>query len=618
MATKAKTGEFKNKITKAQEDLFKSLDTEKEKRSKASSKIVQALNKQGKANVKTLNSLNKEYLDHCQKNDEELQTFIDKVKKINDDLELGIKTYNETYIVDDEQANLISQKDKVVAPLKTRFKREIHDINIKIDRIDKELKETLEDRENKSNEEADDYKEKLLDFEKRKRFDLNKIQNNTIKSYDELQKKLLLENKRAVIKKYKKDIKEIRHQGLVEEQECLFQYFDDQKQFELDYAKHEYDVACENSSLTKEYNTRIENTKFDRSMIEYNFQKEFDRYDNEVIHNLNAVNKDMELKQNGMKEVLYKDIYNSSIEEFSNEQKKHDDELKVINNVYEEIEKLDNKQIDDYLDLDSKDLSSIDNDLKIFRKNINLTLNFYITQITNIYHTYFKDLFKKEEHFLTTLLINSVEREFLNEYSYQEYVDKVNQLFVKFNETETEAITKFEEILNNLLNNLLVQVEVFINGISDVNNQIHAQVTLYNDNMRTLLKEAKEAGINFYSNIYNGRTNAVNTKLSDNQTLYDNRCKELAQEKVDFENEFNDREAKVKMTENSQEATYATMYEGYKKSRDDEITKINQTYDEEVAKYEAIYNEKVSQIEERFANDRADVEKDYKVKMGLL
>ena len=41
----AKAGEFKNKITKAQEELFKALENEQTKRNSTSSKIIQELSK---------------------------------------------------------------------------------------------------------------------------------------------------------------------------------------------------------------------------------------------------------------------------------------------------------------------------------------------------------------------------------------------------------------------------------------------------------------------------------------------------------------------------------------------------------------------------------------------
>ena len=59
----AKAEGFKNKITKAQEDLFKAIDVEKGKKKVLSEKIVLELSKIEKANVRTLSSLNKEYIE---------------------------------------------------------------------------------------------------------------------------------------------------------------------------------------------------------------------------------------------------------------------------------------------------------------------------------------------------------------------------------------------------------------------------------------------------------------------------------------------------------------------------------------------------------------------------
>ena len=71
-----------------------------------------------------------------------------------------------------------------------------------------------------------------------------------------------------------KKIKQIRLSGLVEEKECVFRHLAEQKQFELDFAKVEYDYKCTNSKLEKEYFQKVEDTKFDRSVIELNFKKQ--------------------------------------------------------------------------------------------------------------------------------------------------------------------------------------------------------------------------------------------------------------------------------------------------------------------------------------------------------
>ena len=89
----AKVEGFKNKITKAQEDLFKSIETEKAKKKALSEKIIQELYKQEKANVRTLNSLNKEYLEQCNNNREKLQVFVDTIAELNKELQTNLEEY---------------------------------------------------------------------------------------------------------------------------------------------------------------------------------------------------------------------------------------------------------------------------------------------------------------------------------------------------------------------------------------------------------------------------------------------------------------------------------------------------------------------------------------------
>ena len=79
----AKAEGFKNKITKAQEDLFKAIEVEKGKKKVLSDKIVLELSKLEKANVRTLNSLNKEYVEQCNNIKEKLKIFVDTIELLN-------------------------------------------------------------------------------------------------------------------------------------------------------------------------------------------------------------------------------------------------------------------------------------------------------------------------------------------------------------------------------------------------------------------------------------------------------------------------------------------------------------------------------------------------------
>ena len=233
----AKAEGFKNKITKAQEDLFKALENEKEKKNTLFTKIVAELTKQNKANVKSLNSMNKEYVELCKNNNVALNEFISKVAELNANLESLVEQYKD---VPNEEQELLVIKEQAEGKKKTitnKFKREMQDVNIRIDRIEKELKEVLEEKKTNYEEEVNNFRVKLMELEKRKKFEVGKIQNNTIKEYDDLQVRLLKENKRSEIKQINKNIKQIRMNGLLEEKECWYRHLASSNLLEYSFSK---------------------------------------------------------------------------------------------------------------------------------------------------------------------------------------------------------------------------------------------------------------------------------------------------------------------------------------------------------------------------------------------
>ena len=126
----AKAEGFKNKITKAQEDLFKALENEIEKKATLFTKIVTELTKQNKANVKALNSMNKEYVELCKNNNVALNGFISKVAELNANLESLVEQYKD---VPNEEQELLVIKEQAEGKKKTitnKFKREMQDVNI--------------------------------------------------------------------------------------------------------------------------------------------------------------------------------------------------------------------------------------------------------------------------------------------------------------------------------------------------------------------------------------------------------------------------------------------------------------------------------------------------------
>lgn len=609
---------FKNKITKAQEELFKALEAEKEKKKVLSDKIILELSKQEKANVRTLNSLNKEYLEQCANNKEKLESFISEIENLNVEIQNLIDSYN-THIQEHDEYQMLKDNDEAnVIAAKNKFKREIQDINIKIDRIDKELKEIIETRTSEHEEEFNSFKSKVVEIDKRKKYDIGRIQNNTIKEYDTLQKLLLKENKKSEIKNINKNIKQIRYAGLISEKECMFRYLAEQRQFELDFAKYEYDYKCESSRLTKEYCDRIEDTKFDRSLIEFNFKKNSNKNDNDIKHTFNNNDKNYKDNYNNQLKGLY-DKYNDLVNsQYAFENEKSDSEMNVTKKIYQDILSNDENQAVKLIDFSNKELALVNKDLALFKKNIHLTVTFYMQNIVATYTNYFKKFMKKEEVFINTLIVNSMKGAFLQGNNYDEYVNQVKGIFEAFKESEDKYIESFNEYLHNALNNLLLQVDGFITQIEALNDDIIKIETEYHESINKVLSEARDNGYQFVNAINSKEKDEIVIKVNENNSLYDKRNNELTEFSNQVLMEFNTREANVKNIEDALEVEYQTEYQELEKVKNEAKEVIGIKYNNELNQYSNEYQEKINSINAKFDDEVKNVEKQYKVKMGLL
>ena len=614
----AKSEVFKNKITKAQEDLFKAIETEKTKKKALSDKIIQELAKVEKANVRTLNALNKQYIEECKKNEEQLKVFVNSISDLENELQTVVEEYNKYCEEHDEFAILNEKNEQEKAVLKNKFKREIQDINIKLDRIDKELKEIIEEKDNLFDEELTVYKSKIIEFDKRKNFEIKKIQDNTIKEYDEYQKLLLTENKKFEIKQINKKIKQVRYNGIIEEKECILRHLAEKKQFELDFANKEKEFKIGNIKLHEEYNLKIEDTKFDKSLIEFNYKKNEANNDNNMVHSFNENEKSKKLNQNDKVNNLYKLINEKTIEKISFEQTKIDSETEVSKLIYKSIEENDCNQATKFIELENKELALINKDIALFQKNLNMTVTFYVQNIVATYTNYFKSYMNKEEMFINNLLVNIVNGDFLQDNNYDEYVNQIKGIFEVFRSKEDEFIESFSSYLSSTLQAFIDQIENFVNTILMLNTNINDIMNNYHNEINAVLATATSKGFTFVESIQAKTKEQISVNDSSNKSVFDERVKKIEEEKVFINKEYEAREQEIELTRQAQQNDFKIKY--------DELVKIKNTVKEEIKLKSTVevndvvaeYDNKVNSINLKYEEEIKLVDKQYKQKIGLL
>ena len=219
---------------------------------------------------------------------------------------------------------------------------------------------------------------------------------------------------------------------------------------------------------------------------------------------------------------------------------------------------------------------------------------------------------------MDSLVVNVVKGAFLNGNDYSEFVTKVEAVFNSFMEQEENILTSFSEYLNNALNNLLIQVQGFMDNVNKLNDQIIAIEANYHQSINAVLEEAKNKGIAFIENIKNETSNDIQNKVSENEQLFNSRCLEVKNTSDFIAKEFVDREAAIKVIEDEQQATYLKDFNEIMKVRDDAKVEIEANYVKFANEYLADHEDKVLGLNEKFVGLRNGVEKEYKIKMGLL
>ena len=179
-------------------------------------------------------------------------------------------------------------------------------------------------------------------------------------------------------------------------------------------------------------------------------------------------------------------------------------------------------------------------------------------------------------------------------------------------------LTSFSEYLDNILNNLLIQVQAYIDNVNKLNDNIVAIELNYHQSINAVLEEAKNKGIEFAENIKTNISNEIQNKVSENEQLYNARCLEVKNTNENIAKEFADREAAIKAVEDQQQAEYLKDFNAIMKVRDDAKVEIEANYVKMANEYLADYEDKVLGLNEKFVGLRNSVEKEYKIKMGLL
>jgi hypothetical protein len=110
----------------------------------------------------------------------------------------------------------------------------------------------------------------------------------------------------------------------------------------------------------------------------------------------------------------------------------------------------------------------------------------------------------------------------------------------------------------------------------------------------------------------------INVNIETKKAEYDNQLQALSVDREEIEKDFAVRDNEIKLVEEEQKIKYENILAELNQKTNEVKENINLKHDNLFNEYTEIYEMRVKQLEEKYAEETSKVEKDYKIKMGLL
>ena len=574
------------------------------------------LKRGNKEAIDAMRTIEKSFVEELKQEKASFDSLKQNINTVESELKVGLDNYFASYNVDTETKKLEDSKEKGVMPKMMIYRKETHDANFKYDRILKEEKDTLRDKQDAFEEFEKQSKSKLFDLEKRCRLEVNKEKNQTIASYDDLQRKLLDTNNRKEIKDINKNIQEMQKVGLKNEKAIKLNYQDLIKTEKLNYEENKKNLLIDINNTTKDYALKKLEIETEKKYINQRFQIELDKYDFGSKRAINNLNQKMLLKKNSLV-LSYKkkinDIANNAkaekLEKIDYKENVTKDFVSVIGSNY--------KAFNDTNILGAKlikDAYVLENDkYNVYLNNILENVKNMIISLTS---EYFENVVKTEYENIKLIVNAKYNYETLNGKSYDSFIEKINKLYESFKENVTRNMAKHIEEINKLIgdakeyiNGLIENVKVIIksdNEEEDFNQKLYEILNEEVENTSLFEKEAYEKERNSFEYI-DANIKAYQDSLEDAEK--ENNEISL---KHSEEDEKIDEEANLYYAKKEEEK--AKINEEYlnevKKIEDECASKNKELEDIALANFEQIKTDKI--------NNCKQIELDYTTAMNLL
>ncbi|MFA6627461.1 MAG: hypothetical protein WCT17_02905 [Bacilli bacterium] len=397
-----------------------------------------------------LASLETQLHDHHVEKQYHISQLTNEIVLLKEKLENELSEYQKTHVVNDDKTRLLTTKEEKLVEPHARKKKEIQEINQKITLLDKECLQILKENETALWEEEKNYKQKLVELERKMKFEVQRIGDAILTpTSDDLEQEGVMDKKKSI---------ETRKEGINEIAKIRLKYYNEMRQIEIAFCNYKYQLKRDRGILREEYDQKIEELNFARKNHQIDLQKQIDMYDFDVYKNVNTYEKKYRLEENDINidhlDKLSAIHANSAIVEKVKEDIEHLDMIAI----YDQINDYDSSQISlhhRYIQTQQQIAREMTDKTNEFLIDI---LNTYQNIMIAIIHHFWDAVYHHEQQLYDALVFLNYQTKLSSDFSYVPFEQELHQLFDDFTKQQKNRTSELIQEFNNHHKILLRQV----------------------------------------------------------------------------------------------------------------------------------------------------------------
>lgn len=605
-----------DKKIRKKSELLKQLDDIQVKNAAESYLVLNRLLEQGRQNAKELNLFKKKYREAVDLSAGELNSFAEKAKTEQERLHKAVKSFNESFNIENIKDALLDKKAK--EPARLEAQKELSKQTLKIKALEKELLGLKASQDVAIREYTCNYKQKLSEHDKHRRFELNKIENNTIKEYADLQKKIIGMQKYVEGKKTNKAIKDIRRRGINYEQDCLSKHLEKEYNYHTEYEKQVYQKQLATLALIKEKKGSI--IAFKTVLAELaNKLKRIEHNDEiSVLKESSEIRKEKRLLHNTEKVSVTEDIKTALLNLYHTEKKVEAERQVLLNKGFLKAKEMDSMHYENLIELINLDNDFLNQDLTLIKADAEARIDNGFAYLAEILQTKIKSQLAQHQKAANNLLIMKEKTLIAPDYRMDEASSKIKELNLKLQANENLN----EEHLNNDFKTIALKITKEMNEIqadfASLNKKIGKYFIDFNQEIIALINETYLHNVNILAEKVKHAASQSDIKIKATLDEYQTNIDSLKRERKQIEDDYAEDQEKIQDAVKAYKSAFTISGKSAAKAKATMLENNENEYHQALNSLNTNYNERMKELQAGLLKEREKINKEYKRKVGLL